>query len=50
MEENKQTLYNDELLDILPDGVIIFNINGEVIQTLIAKLKPNFMSIHQPMR
>ena len=25
MEENKQTLYNDELLDILPDGVIIFN-------------------------
>ena len=24
MEENKQTLYNDELLDILPDGVIIF--------------------------
>jgi PAS domain-containing protein len=45
MEENKQTLYNDELLDILPDGVIIFNINGEVIQ-----LKPNFMSIHQPMR
>ena len=28
MEENKQTLYNDELLDILPDGVIIFNING----------------------
>ena len=22
MEENKQTLYNDELLDILPDGVI----------------------------
>lgn len=23
MEENKQTLYNDELLDILPDGVII---------------------------
>lgn len=32
MEENKQTLYNDELLDILPDGVIIFNINGEVIQ------------------
>lgn len=32
MEENKQTLYNDELLNILPDGVIIFNINGEVIQ------------------
>ena len=29
MEENKQTLYNDELLDILPDGVIIFNISGE---------------------
>ena len=28
MEENKQTLYNDELLDILPDGVIIFNISG----------------------
>lgn len=25
MEENKQTLYNDELLNILPDGVIIFN-------------------------
>ena len=49
MEENKQTLYNDELLDILPDGVIIFNINGEV-SSLIARLKPNFMSIHQPMR
>lgn len=49
MEENKQTLYNDELLDILPDGVIIFNINGEVIQ-LNRRLKPNFMSIHQPMR
>ncbi len=32
MEENKETLYNDELLDILPDGVIIFNISGEVIQ------------------
>ena len=32
MEENKQTLYNDELLNILPDGVIIFNVNGEVIQ------------------
>ena len=32
MEENKQTLYNDELLNILPDGVIIFNTNGEVIQ------------------
>lgn len=32
MEENKQTLYNDELLNILPDGVIIFDINGEVIQ------------------
>ena len=26
MEENKQTLYNDELLDILPDGVIIFKV------------------------
>lgn len=28
----KQTLYNDELLNILPDGVIIFNMNGEVTQ------------------
>lgn len=32
MEVNEQTLYNDELLNILPDGVIIFDINGEVIQ------------------
>jgi len=24
MEDYKQTLYNDELLNILPDGVIIF--------------------------
>lgn len=31
MEENKQTLYNDELLDILPDGVIIFNIRSYYI-------------------
>ena len=28
MEENKQTLYNDELLDILPDGVIIFKVSS----------------------
>lgn len=27
----KQTLYNDELLNILPDGVIIFSMDGEVI-------------------
>ncbi len=26
--KNKQTLYNDELLNILPDGVIILNMNG----------------------
>ena len=32
MEENKQTLYYDELLSILPDGVIIFDLSGEVIQ------------------
>ena len=32
MEENKQTLYYDELLSILPDGVIIFDVGGEVIQ------------------
>ena len=32
MEVNEQTLYDDELLNILPDGVIIFNISGEVIQ------------------
>ena len=32
MEANGQTLYNDDLLNILPDGVIIFNLNGEVIQ------------------
>ena len=32
MEANEQTLYNDELLNILPDGVIILDINGEVIQ------------------
>lgn len=32
MEENKQTLYYDELLSILPDGVIIFDVSGEVIQ------------------
>lgn len=32
MEVNKQTLYNDELLNILPDGVIILNMNGEVMQ------------------
>ena len=25
MEDYKQTLYNDELLNILPDGVIIFD-------------------------
>ena len=30
--KNKQTLYNDELLNILPDGVIILNMNGEVMQ------------------
>lgn len=50
MEENKQTLYNDELLNILPDGVIIFNINGEVIQLNHQALTGNFMSIHQSMR
>lgn len=32
MEDYKQTPYNDELLNILPEGVIIFDINGEVIQ------------------
>jgi len=37
MEENKQTLYYDELLSILPDGVIIlmlveksFNLIGKL--------------------
>ena len=32
MEANGQTLYNDDLLNILPDGVIILDINREVIQ------------------
>ncbi|QIU95871.1 sensor histidine kinase [Bacteroides faecium] len=32
MEVNEQTLYDDELLNILPDGVIILDINGEIIQ------------------
>lgn len=27
MEANGQTLYNDDLLNILPDGVIILDIN-----------------------
>lgn len=31
MEANGQTLYNDDLLNILPDGVIILDINREVI-------------------
>lgn len=29
MEVNEQTLYDDELLNILPDGVIILDINGK---------------------
>lgn len=29
MEANGQTLYNDDLLNILPDGVIILDINRE---------------------
>mgnify|MGYP000078883023 FL=1 len=32
MVANGQTLYNDDLLNILPDGVIILDINREVIQ------------------
>ncbi len=32
MEVNEQTLYDDELLNILPDGVIILDINGKIIQ------------------
>ena len=32
MEANGQTLYNDDLLNILPDEVIILDINREVIQ------------------
>ena len=31
MEANGQTLYNDDLLNILQDGVIILDINREVI-------------------
>ena len=38
MEVNEQTLYDDELLNILPDGVIILDINGKILQ--------NFMFIH----
>ena len=49
MEDYKQTLYNDELLNILPDGVIIFDTNGEVIQ-LNQRLLQNFMFIRQSMR
>ena len=45
MEVNEQTLYDDELLNILPDGVIILDINGKIIQ-LISKLLQNFMFIH----
>ena len=32
MEVNEQTLYDDALLNILPDGVIILDINGKIIQ------------------
>lgn len=31
MEDYKQTLYNDELLNILPDGVIIFDLNSATL-------------------
>ena len=41
MEVNEQTLYDDELLNILPDGDIILDINGK-----ISKLLQNFMFIH----
>ena len=34
MEVNEQTLYDDELLNILPDGVIILDINGKIISTM----------------
>ena len=44
MEVNEQTLYDDELLNILPDGVIILDINGKIIQ--LSKLLQNFMFIH----
>ena len=46
MEDYKQTLYNDELLNILPDGVIIFDTNGEVIQLnqqAFAELQPKLV-------
>ncbi len=49
MEANGQTLYNDDLLNILPDGVIILDINREVIQ-LNRKLLRNSMYIRQSMR
>ena len=31
MEANGQTLYNDDLLNILPDGVIILDINRDCL-------------------
>ena len=50
MEANGQTLYNDDLLNILPDGVIILDINREVIQLNQQALLRNFMYIRQSMR
>lgn len=32
MNVDKQTLYDDDLLNILPDGVLIFNLEGKVLQ------------------
>lgn len=32
MNVDDQTLYDDDLLDILPDGVLIFNSEGKVLQ------------------
>lgn len=32
MNDDKQTLYDDDLLNLLPDGVLILNPQGEVVQ------------------
>lgn len=40
MNVDKQTLYDDDLLNLLPDGVIIFNADGEIQQlNLQAKIE-----------
>ena len=48
MEDYKQTLYNDELLNILPDGVIIFDTNGELYNS-ISRLLQNCIFIRRSM-